>query len=249
VSTVERPSVAAPTPAARLGGGLTARMMLASGLLMLILAATFAVLLVAVDDLRAAARAARSSDEALASANELERLVIDLETGVRGFALTGEEQFLEPFDAARTSLPARATALERLSAGNADQARRARRITEAASAYVEQYAVPLLEATRRGDPTARSVASTADGKRRVDAMRVQFNAFTTTERRLALVQERRSDAAARRAVVAAVGGLAVSLLLVLIFAGYLTAPSSGRSSRPRRWRSGSRAGTSARGCR
>jgi len=151
-------------------------MLLASGLLMLVLAATFAVLLVAVADLRAAARAARNSEEVLATANELERLVIDLETGVRGFALTREEHFLEPWQAARRSVPTRAAALERLSAGNAEQARTARQITQAASAYVEQYAAPLLEAARRGDPAARSVAATADGKRRVDAMRVEFAA-------------------------------------------------------------------------
>jgi signal transduction histidine kinase len=221
VSTVERPSVAAPAPAAR-RGGLTARMLLASGLLMLVLAATFAVLLAAMADLRAAARAARSSEEVLATANELERLVIDLETGVRGFVLTREEQFLEPWHAAHSSLPARAAALERLSAGNAEQAHTARQITQAASAYVEQYATPLLEAARRADPAARSLAATADGKRRVDAMRVEFDAFTAAERRLVQAQQGRSDEAARRAVVAAVGGLAVSLLLVLIFAGYLT---------------------------
>ena len=33
---------------------------------------------------------------ALAAANQLERLVIDLETGQRGFVFTGQEQFLQP---------------------------------------------------------------------------------------------------------------------------------------------------------
>ena len=51
---------------------------------LLILGAAFTVLLVAVADLRESVRAARSSEEVLATANELERLVIDLETGVRG---------------------------------------------------------------------------------------------------------------------------------------------------------------------
>jgi signal transduction histidine kinase len=222
VSAVERPKATAPAVAARLGGGLSGRMLLASGLLMLVLAAAFAVLLVAVDDLRDAARAARDSEEVLATANEFERLVIDLETSVRGFVLTGDDRFLEPWDAARRNLPDRAAALERLSAGNPEQARTARQLTQAASAYVEQYAVPLLEEARRGDPAARSVAATADGKRRVDAMRAGFDAFTATERPLAQAQQGRSDEAARRAVAAAVGGLTVSLLLVLVFAGYLT---------------------------
>jgi signal transduction histidine kinase/CHASE3 domain sensor protein len=197
-------------------------MLFASGLLMLILGATFAVLLVAIDDLRAAARATQASEEVLATANELERLVIDLETGVRGFVLTREQPFLEPWETARRTLPARAAALERQSAGTPEQQRRARQLALAANAYVEQYAAPLVQAVRRGDPAARNVAATLDGKRRVDAMRADFDAFIETERRLAQAQQRRSDQAARRAVAAAVGGLAVSLLLVLIFAGYLT---------------------------
>ena len=79
-----------------------------------------------------------------------------------------------------------------------------------------------MEAVRRGDPAARSVAMTLDGKRRVDAMRTGFDAFIATERRLVRAQQGRSDEAARRAVAAAVGGLVVSLLLVLLFTGYLT---------------------------
>ena len=217
-----RPKAAAPALAARLGRGLTARMLLASGLLMLVLGAAFTVLLVAVADLRESARVARNSEEVLATANEVERLIVDLETGVRGFVLTREEGFLEPWDAARRSLPARAAALERLSAGNPEQERTARQIGQAASAYGEEYAAPLIEAVRRGDPAARGVAATAEGKRRVDAMRADFDTFIGRERRLAGSRQARSDEAARRAVVAAVGGLAVSLLLVLVFAGYLT---------------------------
>jgi signal transduction histidine kinase len=217
-----RPSAAAPAPAARLGGGLTGRMLLASGLLMLILAATFAVLLVAVGDLRESAHAARNSEEVLTTANELERLVIDVETSVRGFALTGEAQFLQPWDDARRDLPARAAALERLSAGNPEQQRAARRIAQAASAYVERYAAPLLQAARRGDPAAGSVATIVEGKRRVDEIRAEFDAFIATQRSFAEARQARSDAAATRAAAAAVGGLAVSLVLVAIFAGYLT---------------------------
>jgi signal transduction histidine kinase len=197
-------------------------MLLASGVLMLILGAAFAVLLVEVADLRASADAARSSEDALATANELERLVIDLETGIRGFVLTREEPFLEPWDSARRALPARAAELERLSAGQPEQASTARRIAQAASAYAEQYAAPLIQAARRGEPAARARAATAEGKRRVDAIRADFDQFIATERRHAEALQERADGAARRATVAAVGGLAVSMLLVLVFAGYLT---------------------------
>jgi signal transduction histidine kinase/CHASE3 domain sensor protein len=181
----------------------------------------FAVLLVAVDDLRKSARAARDSQEVLAAAHELEGLVVDLETGLRGFVLTRENRFLEPWHAARGSLPARAAALERLSAGNPGQERMARQITQTTSSYIEEYADPLLEAAQRGDPAAREVATTAEGKRRVDAIRADFDSFIGTERRLADARQAGSDDAARRAVLAAAGCLAVLLLLVLALAGYL----------------------------
>ncbi|HEV2901978.1 MAG TPA: CHASE3 domain-containing protein [Gaiellaceae bacterium] len=196
--------------------------MLASALLTLVVGAAFAVLLVAVADLRDASRAARHSEEVLAAVNELERLVVDLETGVRGFVITGEERFLEPWEAARAAVPARAAALQELVAGNGQQASRARRLGEEANSYVEEYAVPLVDAVRREDPSARSVGATAEGKRRVDAMRLEFDRFVGAERALASAREERADSAARRAIIAAVGGLGGSILLVLLFAGYLT---------------------------
>ena len=69
MSTATRRRAAAPAPVARLGDGLTGRMLLASGLLTLVLGATFAVLLLAVDDLREAARATHASEEVLATAH------------------------------------------------------------------------------------------------------------------------------------------------------------------------------------
>ena len=63
-------------------------MVVASALLALVIAAAFAVLLSSVADLRASERRARQSEEVLVEANRLERLVVDLETGQRGFLLT-----------------------------------------------------------------------------------------------------------------------------------------------------------------
>jgi CHASE3 domain sensor protein len=50
----------------------------------------------------------------LVEANHLERLVIDLETGQRGFILTGEERFLQPWRDARAALPKEISTLEQV---------------------------------------------------------------------------------------------------------------------------------------
>jgi signal transduction histidine kinase len=196
--------------------------MIASGLLLLLIGAAFAVLLFSVADLRKSEQLARHSQEVLATANQLERLVVDLETGERGFVITGQERFLEPWQAATVALPERASTLEGLVADNPVQHSRARRITQDARSYLRDYSMPLLNAARRAPASARTVAATAEGKRRMDAMRVEFDDLVAAERRLSAARQEHSDAVARRAVIAATTGLVGSVLLILGFAGYLT---------------------------
>jgi signal transduction histidine kinase len=197
-------------------------MVLASGLLTLMVGAVFVLLLLSVADLRSSEHLARQSEEVLVVASQLERLVVDLETGQRGFVITGEQRFLEPWEAARLSVPEQAGTLERLVAGDREQQDRARRINRGAISYIEDYSVPLIDAARRDPASAQTVAATEEGKRRVDAMRAEFDQLVAAERRLGVSRQARSDAVARRAIIAASGGLAGSILLIVLFAGYLT---------------------------
>ena len=197
-------------------------MLIASGLLALLIGAAFAVLLSSVADLRASERRARRSEEVLVVANRLERLVVDLEAAQLGFVITNQERFLEPWQDARTALPGEGGTLERLVADSPAQQEQARRIVEAARSYLRDYSVPLVTAARRDPAAARTVAATDEGRRRMDALRTEFDRFVASERGLAAARQRRSDAATRRAIVAAAAGLGGSILLIVLFAGYLT---------------------------
>ena len=203
-------------------GGLTLRMIVASSLLGLIVAAAFAVLLLSVVGLRGAERDARQSEEVLLVANRLERLIIDAETGVRGYVITEQEDFLEPWQTAQTAIPDQAAAMERLVADNPAQLARAREIAQAARSYLQDYSIPMVTDARRDIASARSVAVTDEGKRRVDMIRAEFDSFVATEDRLADARQQHSDAIANRAVLAAAGGLAGSVVLIVVFAIYLT---------------------------
>jgi CHASE3 domain sensor protein len=77
-------------------GGLTSRMVIASSLLALLTSVAFVVLLLAIRDQRSSAQLARHSQEVLAAANRVERLLVDIETGTRGYLLTREDRFLQP---------------------------------------------------------------------------------------------------------------------------------------------------------
>ena len=120
-----RDDAVASDPTAR--GGLFLRVLGASALLMLIVGGTFALLLHAVAAEREAVALSVQSHEVLASASRLERLLVDLETGARGYLLTGEERFLQPWTAARAALPTENAHLRRLTQVPA-QSRRADQI-------------------------------------------------------------------------------------------------------------------------
>jgi signal transduction histidine kinase len=203
-------------------GGLLHRTIVASGLLAVIVGATFAVLLSMIAQLREAGARAQHSDEVLVVANRLERLVGDLETGERGFLITAEEDLLQPWQAARAEFPEQATTLERMVADNPAQQARAREIAQAGTSYIQDYSVPLVAAARRDLNSARTVTVIAEGKRRIDAIRTDFDRFVAAEQDLAGARQQRSEAADHRAVVVAAGGLAGSILLIVVFAGYLS---------------------------
>jgi signal transduction histidine kinase len=189
-------------------------------LLALLVGAVFAVLVLTLADQRHARNLARNSRAEVASADRILQLVLDLETGQRGFIITRTARFLEPWNAARIAFPREARLLTGLVEDPA-QARVARRITQLGTSYIQAYSVPLVNAARRNEPSARSVAATDEGRRRVDALRAEIGHFSEAERRSVAARQDEVDAAARRAGFVATTGLAGSLLLVLLIGRYL----------------------------
>jgi signal transduction histidine kinase len=196
-------------------------MIVASGLLALIVGGAFAAMLRAVDRERDALELSRHSERVLVAARRLEQLVIDLETGERGFLLTDSERFLQPWTAAQAALPAAIRDLERL-ARVPRQHERAEAIGAAITSYLDDYSIPVVEAARRGDPGATSVATADEGLRRVDEVRTEFDGLRTAERELAAERQDRANAASSRAVALAVAGLVGSVLLILFVGVYLS---------------------------
>jgi PAS domain S-box-containing protein len=64
------------------------------------------------------------SDQITANLHELERLIVDRETGLRGYQLTGNQHLLSPFDAAGLRMQEQFDEMSRLEADNPDQQRR-----------------------------------------------------------------------------------------------------------------------------
>jgi signal transduction histidine kinase len=204
----------------RLFSQLGFRLAAASGVLAVVIGATFGLLLVAIDDVRKTSRLADHSRLALTAADEVGELVLDLETGSRGFVITEQERFLGPWRLALARLPAQARTLERLADGP-EQATRARRIADEATSYIRDYSIPLVSAVRRGSPAASSVGVTAAGSRRVDAIRARLDGFAAAERARLDARQDQSDSDVRRAIALGIVGLVGSFVLIAAFAAYL----------------------------
>jgi signal transduction histidine kinase len=203
-------------------GGLTRRAVVASALLLILIGGAFAFLVLAIMGLRQAVDLANHSRHVLATANYLERLVIDLETGQRGFIIAGDARFLQPWTQARAAIPVQSATLERLAAArSAEQGKRARQIERSIEAYMRDYSVPTVEAARRDPASVGTVEVTQEGKRRVDAIRTQFQRFVAYEDQLLALRQGRAAEAVTHATVAAAAGVAGSTLLVLAFDGYV----------------------------
>ena len=163
-------------------GGIAQRMVLATVALALVVGAVFATLLLTIEDARNAERRARHAQDVLIAANGLELRVLDLETGQRGFLLTRQMEFLLPWQQALATLPQEGRALLRLVGGDPAQEARVREIVAATRSYVDDYSVPIVNAAARNDPSARTVAVTAERDARVQAIRAEFSQLLEAER-------------------------------------------------------------------
>jgi signal transduction histidine kinase len=197
-------------------------MFVASAALALVVGAMFAVFLLAVQVARKAERSALHSQDVIIAANAVERRVLDLETGQRGFILTHQTEYLEAWQQARESLPAEEQGLLNLVTGDPAQEARVREIVRATSSYIDDYSLPLVNEVRQGDPAANTVNATAEGEARVEKIRENFDQLLAAEHRTSVATALASTDAAHLAYAGAGIAVGVSIVLVALYAGYLT---------------------------
>ena len=202
-------------------GGLTRRMIIASALLAALTSAAFVILILAIGDQRKSAQLALHSQQTLVSANQVERLLVDVETGIRGYLLTGDDSFLQPAEAAEASFEQASNDLVALTLAPV-QTRTAQAIKTKGRAYIQRYALPLITAAQQGDLSARRAARLQEGRARLDDLRREFTALESTGRRLAAERDQSARTNANQARIAAIAGLAGSVVLVGFFASYMT---------------------------
>ena len=188
-------------------------------LVLVLISGTFAVLHVSVRDFDRETKSAGRAERILSLSAGAERHVVDVETGLRGYLLTGEPRFLEPYNAGRLRYRADLAKMGLLIT-DAVQRRRLGELRRASDAYVEGWAVPLR--LRGAYLSTRQISETiADGKGRLDGLRARFDAFNAAEERISDTRRERAAVRGDRAILIAATGVAGGALVLLLLALFL----------------------------
>ena len=150
---------------------------------------TFGVLLDGLQDQSRTAIKARAANDAVTQAGGWSGSRSTLESGVRGYALTGDRAQLEPYERARAEVAAAGAKLLALEIEPAERAR-----AKALIAGLEQYADSLARHRRRPEPDPAATA--LETGRGLQAFRAQLATFAAD-------RARRADATATRGHAAA----------------------------------------------
>src|SRR3954454_13300949 len=196
-------------------------MALVGGLIALLLGAAFALLVFAVAGQRDAGKLALRSQEAITAGTELEKTVISLENGLRGFVASGRDRQLDPWNAGLKVYPAQVRRLERLVSDVPSQQAQVRLIKGQIDDYVNLWATPLLRLARQRLPVAQSVSVTGTGRVRIDQLRSSFSRLFAQEQALAGKREHKAETNSSRAIAAGWAGLGLLIVLAAAASYYL----------------------------
>src|SRR3954451_5177213 len=146
--------------------GLGPLIIAAAGIVVILVLAGFFVTERGFQSVRKATREQQRAQSAVATATQVEKLVLDLETGTRGYVLTGDERFLQPWRAAQRQLPGELAVLRSRVGGDAPQ-----RVDAMWQSYLQLWSRPVIAQARANRPAAQRILVQGEGKRRVDASR------------------------------------------------------------------------------
>jgi len=126
----------------------------------------------------------------IGKANELKTVIVDQETGTRGFLITGEDKFLAPYNLAKPKMASELLNLKALVLDNQPQLDRINRI-ESLQKQWDQFAQRIIE-LRRTQGDYLSIIRAETGKQLFDEIRRELRDFIGEENKL--LQERNETA-------------------------------------------------------
>ncbi|MDM8549167.1 methyl-accepting chemotaxis protein [Desulfobacterales bacterium HSG2] len=167
---------------------------------------------------------------AIRKALEIEKLMVDLETGERGFLITGREELLEPYNAAKEQITDKITETKKHVDDNPEQMEKLTEIGTLINTWHREAAEPEIAERRKVNESAGDVAmesvialiESGTGKAIMDDLRDKLDTFVKTEE--SLMEKRRANAFEKaNSTINVVYFGTIVILLLALFISYLLA--------------------------
>lgn len=160
----------------------------------------------------------RHSHTVLISLDQLLSTTQDAETGQRGYLLTGNAKYLEPYDAAVADLTARIDSVAALTQDNPTQQANVAQLRPHIAAKLAELRETIDLRRSQGVEAALAVVNTDRGKIEMDAIRAQAQVMRDEEQRLREIRLAEMEKAFNTALATGVlSGLLGAVLTVLVF--------------------------------
>ncbi|GBH18122.1 hypothetical protein KPSA3_04101 [Pseudomonas syringae pv. actinidiae] len=175
-----------------------------------VLSAVFFILLISY--LLNAIQWVEHTDRVINNTNRSMKLSIDMETGMRGFLLTGDQHFLDPYEIAKPLLVAELNGLQDLVQDNPTQQDRFRRLFTMQQEW-NAFAQKMID-LRRNNGDFQTPVLAGRGKRITDQIRTEYEQAVEMEQQLRLTR----NAEVTRSTVISV---TLYLIFVIVVSGIL----------------------------
>ncbi len=147
-------------------------------------------------------------------------LLKDQEAGVRGFALTGQEEHLDGYRAARAQITDALAAVATLTADNPRQSAKLPELRRSLAAKAESMSDVETARRQKGLEGASAALSSGASKRHMDEVQGLIREMADEERRLLRERDEKTQLTAQASLAAIVWGTGIAVLLVLV-AGFV----------------------------
>jgi methyl-accepting chemotaxis protein len=157
----------------------------------------------------------------ISDATALAKAAIDIETGSRGYLLTGDDEFLAPYENGLADFNRNAAQLRLLVNDNPDQTALLGKIESLHQQWVTQAVDAEIDAYRNGDREgAVQMVRAGTGKLILDQLRDEISAFIAEEEQLLSLRTRDNEKAASQAILFAIATPILAVMIALGFATY-----------------------------
>jgi CheY-like chemotaxis protein/CHASE3 domain sensor protein len=168
-----------------------------------------------IDVLTENSRQVLHTQKVLETGEEIISKAKDLETGERGYLLSGKESYLEPYTDALGSIGGATARLQQLTEENESQQKRVAELKSLIALKIKQLRDAIE--TRREKGLSESVKEmlTDSGKETMDQIRDVVDEIKNEDRRLLAIRNRKTDESTKTALSVIISGGILSLLILV----------------------------------